>query len=32
MKNKSKKSSKKNSQNNFNIEPLEPRLLMAAVE
>ena len=30
MKNISKKSSKKNSQNNFNIEPLEPRLLMAA--
>lgn len=30
MKNISKKSSKKNSQNNFNIEPLEPRLMMAA--
>ncbi|MBR2900025.1 MAG: LEPR-XLL domain-containing protein [Fibrobacter sp.] len=28
----SKKAFKKNSQRNFNIEPLEPRLLMAAVE
>ena len=28
MKNISKKSSKKNSQKNFNIEPLEPRLMM----
>ena len=28
----SKKASQKNSQRNFNIEPLEPRLLMAAVE
>ncbi|WP_414655104.1 LEPR-XLL domain-containing protein [Fibrobacter sp. UBA3629] len=32
MNNKSKKSSQKNLQRNFNIEPLEPRLLMAAVE
>ncbi|MBR2212166.1 MAG: LEPR-XLL domain-containing protein [Fibrobacter sp.] len=32
MNNKSKKSSKKNSQENFKIEQLEPRLLMAAVE
>ena len=28
----SKKASQKNSQRNFNIEPLEPRLLMVAVE